>query len=101
MSKPEPPADYDDNPVWTEAMHARARPASTQHDANVLGVLVRKRGRPPLAPGEAKEKVNLRLSPDVVAALRARGPGWQAHADDILRKELGLGARPKSRPTAA
>jgi len=50
-----------------------------------------KRGRPPLPPGEAKEKINMRLSPDVLAALRASGPGWQTRADELLRQALLTG----------
>ena len=97
MNKRKPPEDFDESPIWDEAMHARARPASEIHGADVVGSLVRKRGRPALAAGEHKEKVNLRLSPDVVAALRARGSGWQAHAEEILRRGLKLGDRPKPR----
>ena len=48
----------------------------------------RPRGRPALAPEQRKERVAMRLSPDVIAALRATGPGWSARADEILRKAL-------------
>ena len=76
----------DDNPEWTEEDFARARPASEFFPPEVMALLVRQRGRPALAEGERKAKVNLRLSPDVVAALRATGAGWQTRVDQALRK---------------
>jgi uncharacterized protein (DUF4415 family) len=59
----------------------------------VAGLLVRKRGRPTLAEDARKQKVNMRLSPDVLEALRASGTGWQTRADDLLRKGLKLAKR--------
>jgi uncharacterized protein (DUF4415 family) len=46
----------------------------------------RPRGRPPKPVGEHKEKVTLRLSPEVLAYFRAQGPGWQTRIDETLRK---------------
>lgn len=86
MSKLPPPDDFDENPEWTEVDFARARPASEIHGAEFAAMMIRPRGRPALAEGERKAKVNLRLSPDVVAALRATGSGWQTRADQALRK---------------
>lgn len=97
MSRPPPPPgyetdpDFDDNPIWTAEDFARARPASEVLGPELAALLVRRPGRPPLAPGERKQKVNIRLSPDVLAALREGGRGWQARADAILRRGLGLG----------
>ncbi len=87
------PPDWDDNPEWTEEMHARARPASEVLPPEIIALLVRKRGRPPIRPEARKEKVNIRLSPDVLAALRATGAGWQTRADDLLRQGLKVGKR--------
>lgn len=39
-----------------------------------------------------KQKVNLRLDPDVIEALRAPGDGWQTQVNSILRREV-LGPR--------
>jgi uncharacterized protein (DUF4415 family) len=86
MSKLPPPANFDDNPEWTAADFARARPASEVHGKALAAGLVRPRGRPALAEGERKAKVNIRLSPEVLAALRATGSGWQTRADQALRK---------------
>jgi uncharacterized protein (DUF4415 family) len=85
MSKP-PPVTFDENPEWTEADFARARPASEIHGKALAASLVRPRGRPALAESDRKAKVNIRLSPDVVAALRATGAGWQTRVDQVLRK---------------
>ncbi len=90
MNKLPPPDGYDDNPEWTDADFAKARPASEVLPVEVVALLVRPRGRPPLAPDLRKLKVNLRLSPDVVAALRAGGAGWQTRAEQLLRDGLNL-----------
>jgi uncharacterized protein (DUF4415 family) len=78
------PADWDDNPEWTEEDFARARPASEVHGPEFAAKLIR-RGRPPKAEGEKKEAVSIRLSPDVLAHFRAGGEGWQTRIDEALR----------------
>jgi uncharacterized protein (DUF4415 family) len=88
MSKAKLPDDFDENPEWTEADFARARPASDVLGASLAKALIRARGRPVLPEEERKAKVNIRLSPDVIAALRATGTGWQTRVDEILRKAL-------------
>ena len=45
-------------------------------------------GRPPKA--DAKEAVKLRIDPDVMAVLRATGPGWQTRVNTILRERFAL-----------
>ena len=40
-----------------------------------------------------KEPVKLRLDPDVLAALRATGDGWQTRINDMLRASLSLAGR--------
>ena len=47
-----------------------------------------RRGRPKAAA--TKEQVNIRLSPEVLAVLRATGPGWQTRVDTILRERFAL-----------
>lgn len=44
------------------------------------------RGRPKAAV--TKERVTIRLSPDVVSAFRATGDGWQGRVDAALREWL-------------
>jgi uncharacterized protein (DUF4415 family) len=37
-----------------------------------------------------KVSTTLRLDPDILAAFRASGPGWQGRINHTLRKALGL-----------
>jgi uncharacterized protein (DUF4415 family) len=48
----------------------------------------RGRGRPKSAA--AKQQISVRLDPDVLAALRAAGPGWQSRINDLLRHALRI-----------
>lgn len=45
-------------------------------------------GRPLKA--DAKVAVKLRLDPDLLAVLKATGPGWQTRANRILRERFAL-----------
>jgi uncharacterized protein (DUF4415 family) len=47
-----------------------------------------RRGRPTKSVADRKELVSMRLSPDVLAWLRATGPGWQTRVDDLLRTNM-------------
>ena len=47
----------------------------------------------------AKEQSAIRLDPDVLAALRADGPGWQTRVNTVLREWLE--SRPKSKHRSA
>jgi len=78
----------DDNPVWTKADFARARPASEVHGAEIAAGFIRKRGRPAKPEAERKQQVTLRLSPDVRDAMRSAGPGWMGRAEAVLRREF-------------
>ena len=49
------------------------------------------RGRP--KSDQVKEPIKLRLDPDVLAALRATGDGWQTRINDMLRAALKLSGR--------
>ena len=51
-------------------------------------IAARKRGRPKAAA--PKEAVKIRLDPDVLAALRATGRGWQTRVNQILRERFAL-----------
>lgn len=53
--------------------------------ADLLAVLP-KRGRP--ASETPKQAVNIRLAPDILAAFRATGKGWQTRINDALRDWL-------------
>jgi uncharacterized protein (DUF4415 family) len=72
----------DDNPEWTperfkQAVRLEELPASLQ------GKL---RGRP--KADVTKERITIRLSPDVLGAFRATGQGWQTRVDAALRDWL-------------
>ncbi len=99
--KPNPELVDDENPEWTEADFARARPAAEalreQFGAKAVAHLLKpKRGRPPKLV--TKRAVNIRLSPEVLAHFRATGPGWQTRMDEVLKKHVGT--RSPKRATA-
>ena len=79
-SRPDP----DDAPELTDAFFAEAE--VFKGDTFVR----RGRGRPKAAA--TKEQINVRLDPDVLAALRSDGPGWQSRINAILRDALELDA---------
>lgn len=74
-----------DNPEWTEADFAAAKPAAAVLGHETVQALARRRG-PQKTP--VKQAVSLRLDAEVVAALRASGPGWQSRANAVLRKAV-------------
>lgn len=81
-NRPNPELIDDENPEWTDedAKHAvrfSGLPASLQ---------TKLRGRPKVAV--TKERITIRLSPDVVGAFRATGDGWQTRVDAALREWL-------------
>ena len=90
--KPSGWIDPDDAPAWTAADFAsadhRIGHAKAAPDAVRAALGKRLRGRPKSA--QAKVAVKLRLDPDIVAALRATGEGWQTRLNDALRAQLAL-----------
>lgn len=91
MSKSPPPRPVDENPEWTEADFARARPAAEVLPSEVLAAFGKgKRGRPiGWSKPNAKKSITLRLDPDVIEAWRMSGPGWQSRMNAGLRQALG------------
>jgi uncharacterized protein (DUF4415 family) len=79
------PEDYEEAPEWTDEQIAAA-------DLHEGGKLVR-RGRPPSS--NRKVPVKLRIDPDLVAALRASGPGWQTRLNALIRETVQM-AKPGS-----
>lgn len=76
----------DENPEWTEADFARARPAE-ELPPEVLAAFPRtKRRGPQKAP--TKRAVSLRLSREVVDHFKSAGPGWQSRIDDVLKQAI-------------
>ena len=57
-------------------------------------IQARRVGRPVgSVAAQTKQPVKLRLDPDVLAALRASGDGWQTRINDMLRASLKLAGR--------
>src|SRR5271166_987061 len=90
--------DPDDAPELTEDMLAEAEVFKGDRFVR------RGPGRPKAEV--TKEKISVRLDPDVLARLRESGPGWQSRINTVLRMALGLegdmvgGQRPGSGATA-
>jgi uncharacterized protein (DUF4415 family) len=74
-----------ENPEWTKEDFARAVPMSGL-PKGLQEVLTKAKRGPQKAP--TKVPVSIRLSVDVVTALRATGEGWQTRVDDALRAWL-------------
>ncbi|MDR1164059.1 MAG: BrnA antitoxin family protein [Candidatus Accumulibacter sp.] len=72
----------DDNPEWTDEEARRA----VRFDALPDSLRRKLRGRPKAA--QTKERITIRLSPDVVSRFRATGNGWQTRIDSALRDWL-------------
>ena len=68
--------DPDDAPEMTDEMFDRA-------EIRRAGVLIR-RGRPVLE--RPKQMMSVRVDQDVLARLRAMGPGWQGKVNQALRE---------------
>jgi uncharacterized protein (DUF4415 family) len=50
-------------------------------------IMARRRGRPVGSrKADTKVAVTLRFDPDVLAALRATGPGWQPRVNEVMRE---------------
>ena len=83
MDQHDLPADFDENPEWTDETTARSRLASEMFPPAVVATLVRRSpGRP---PGSDKERITIRIDKDILARFRATGPGWQSRINEALR----------------
>jgi uncharacterized protein (DUF4415 family) len=86
MSKrPNPELIDDESPELTEEWFKRAVPFSGLPES-----LQAKLARTPRGPQKApvKERITIRLSPEVVAPFRATGDGWQTRLDAALKDWL-------------
>jgi uncharacterized protein (DUF4415 family) len=79
-------AHGEDIPEWTVEDVARARPISDFPELQSMFERARGQRGPQKAP--TKERVGLRLDPDVLAHFRATGPGWQRRINDVLAKHV-------------
>ena len=69
--------------VW-DSVDEDDRPATPEELQAGLEAARRKRGRP--AGSGTKEQVTIRFDRDVLAALRATGPGWQTRVNEAMRE---------------
>jgi uncharacterized protein (DUF4415 family) len=79
-----------DNPEWSKQDISSARPASEVlpelFGVQAAKVMLKPRGRP--RADVVKDRITIRLSPDVTAAFRASGDGWQTRMDAALKDWL-------------
>jgi uncharacterized protein (DUF4415 family) len=79
------PTPQEDAAITAAAMSdPDALPYTDEQWAAVKPLL--RRGRPPAAT--TKERITIRLSPDVLERFRATGPGWQTRVDAALKDWL-------------
>lgn len=83
-----PPADFDENPAWTEADFALARPFSEGFPAQ-HAAWKNKAGRP--RSDSPKVHINFRLAADLVDGIKAGGKGYNARVEKVLRDALTSG----------
>jgi len=86
--KPNPELIDDENPEWTAADFAKARPASEVlpqiFGGKLAQEMLKPRGRP--RAKYPKERINIRLSHEVVEYFKSAGDGWQTRIDAALRQ---------------
>jgi uncharacterized protein (DUF4415 family) len=86
--KSNPERTDDDNPEWTAADFANARPAGEVlpqlFSTGTAQQMLKPRGRP--RAEHPKERINIRLSHEVVEYFKSAGDGWQTRIDAALRQ---------------
>lgn len=82
--KPNPEKVDKDNPEWTEEDFKRSVPMAGLPAA--LQTKLRRVRGPNKAP--TKERITIRLSPDVLRPFRDSGEGWQSRIDMALKDWL-------------
>jgi len=80
-----------DSPEWTAEKFARSirfeqLPEHLRNKLSAIQETSRKRRGLQKAP--TKQPVTIRLSPDVLSVLRAKGRGWQTLVDETLRRQF-------------
>ena len=85
QSRPLTTSDGEVRNDLTDEELSRFRPASEVLSAGLQAKL-RSPGRPKAEV--TKERITIRLSPDVLSAFRASGPGWQTRMNEALRDWL-------------
>jgi uncharacterized protein (DUF4415 family) len=92
--KPDPYLIDDDNPELTDEQLANLRPASEVLPPELYARLTaRKPGQRGPQKAATKVAVTLRLDPEVLAAFKADGPGWQTRINQALKKVVARKAK--------
>jgi len=76
-----------DNPEWSADDFQQSKPAKEFFDAKVYEnwvALKRRPGERGPQKSAVKERITIRLSPDIVSRFRETGPGWQTRVDEAL-----------------
>jgi uncharacterized protein (DUF4415 family) len=73
------------NPEWRANDFRRAKPFAKTFPALAKSRRIRAPQKRP-----AKIAVSLRLTREVVARFKSKGPGWRARMDEALKKAVGL-----------
>ena len=85
--RPNPELIDADNPEWTDADFALARPASEVlpelFGPQAAQTMLKPRGRP--RAEVVKERITIRFDADVLEAFRSTGKGWQTRMNDAMR----------------
>jgi uncharacterized protein (DUF4415 family) len=86
---------------WQNSGQPRARRNPRLRDAmpKVVDPMKRGRGRPKLA--HPKSRVSLRLDPEIVAAYKASGKGWQSRINETLARAVARRKLKRGRTQAA
>ncbi|MSP02425.1 MAG: hypothetical protein EXR07_15450 [Acetobacteraceae bacterium] len=85
--QPDPFMIDEENPEWTASDTAGARPFKTIFPAQYAAL--KKRGRPPVET--PKVHIGFRLAAEVVAGIRAKGRGYNARVEKVLREAIAQG----------
>ncbi len=93
MPKPDPFAVDDDNPVLSVAQLVALKPASAVFTPDQLEVLGQRRGPGRPLKADRKVEIKLRVAPNVLAAFKAKGPGWQTRMHDALERAAEVDGR--------
>lgn len=93
----------DENPEWTAEDFAKARPASEVlpqiFGEKVAKGMLKPRGRPHVE--FPKERINIRLSHEVIEHFKVAGEGWQTRIDSALRQFIAEHANDKKSTPAS
>jgi len=88
MRSPKTTPPLDPNPEWQAADFSRAQAASEVLPSLLsparTAALMKPRGRPKAEI--TKQRVSIRLSPEVIEHFKASGSGWQTRIDAALRQ---------------